>query len=144
MVLPTDEQLRAMARELEDLARERLVRKSEHERRSVERVPFYQVMRLATGRDAKAFTDWSWRVMLSLDVSRRGLGLVSPADSLQVEGSVVVNCLPGQAEQLFIPGRVVRVDETVPGLCMLGIEFEFRSDLLDGVEVTRAVVPESV
>ena len=139
-----DVDLRSVAQKLEDLALERLVRKSEHERRSVVRVPFYQVMRLATGREAKACTDWSWRVILSLDVSRYGLGLVSPADSLQVAESVVVNCLPGQAEQLFMPGRVVRVDEAIPGLCTMGIEFEFRSDLLDGVQVTRAVVPESV
>ncbi len=132
MVPSTDEQLVAVAREVEDIARQRMVQeyKGKPERRSVRRVPFHQVMRLADARETEAGTDSSYRAMLSLDVSRAGVGLVSPMHTLQVGTSVVVNCLPGHTEMMPIPGRVVRVDEVVPGLYSTGIEFLFRSDLL--------------
>ncbi len=129
MVLSTDEQLRAVARELEDIARQRMIQEYEkkRERRSVQRVPFHEVMRLEAG------TDWSCGVMLSLDVSRAGVGLLSPTHVLQVGMSVVVNCLPGHAEMMRIPGRVVRVDEVIPDLYSTGIQFLFRSDLLEAM-----------
>jgi hypothetical protein len=135
MVPSTDEQLVAVAREVEDIARQRMVQEyqKKHERRSVQRVPFHQVMRLADARETEADTDSSCRAMLSLDVSRAGVGLVSPTHTLQVGTSVVVNCLPGHTEMMPIPGRVVRVDEVVPGLYLTGIEFLFRSDLLEAM-----------
>ena len=134
MVLSTDEQLRAMARELEDIARQRMIQEYEkkRERRCVQRVPFHQVMHLADAREA-AGTDSSCGAMLSLDVSRAGVGLLSPTRVLQVGMSVVVNCLPGHAEMMPIPGRVVRVDEVIPDLYSTGIQFLFRSDLLEAM-----------
>lgn len=135
MVLSTDEQLMAVAREVEDIARQRMVQEyqKKHERRSVQRVPFHQVMRLADAGETEAGTDSSCRAMLSLDVSRTGVGLVSPTHTLQVGMSVVVNCLPGHTEMMPIPGRVVRVDEVVPDLYSTGIQFLFRSDLLEAM-----------
>lgn len=136
MVLSTDEQLRAVAREVEDIARQRMVQEYEKKRelRSAQRVPFHQVMLLADARETEAGTDLSCRAMLSLDVSRAGVGLVSPTlHLLQVGMSVVVNCLPGHAEMTPIPGRVVRVDEVIPGLYSAGIQFLFRSDLLEAM-----------
>ena len=129
----TDEQFRAVARELENIARKRLGQEylEKQERRSAQRTPFHQVMRLADEGEAKASTEWTWRPMLSLDVSRDGLGLVSPSDALQAGASVVVNCLPGHVEPMSMPGRVVRVDEVIPGMYATGIQFQFRSQLLE-------------
>lgn len=67
--------------------------------------------------------------MLSLDVSRAGLGLVSATNSFEVGQSVVANCFPGRAEPMCIPGRVVRLEEFIPGLYTTGIEFHVGSDL---------------
>ncbi len=131
MALSTDEQFEAVARELENIARKRLSQECQEKqvRRSAQRTPFHQVMRLADEGEAEASTDWTWRPMLSLDVSRDGLGLVSPSDALRAGTSVVVNCLPGRVEPMSMPGRVVRVDEVLPGMYATGIQFQFRSQL---------------
>ncbi len=133
MVLLTDEQFKAVARELENIARKRLSQEyqEKQERRSAQRTPFHQVMRLANEGEATASTEWTWTPMLSLDVSRDGLGLVSSSKALQVGTSVVVNCLPGYMEPMSMPGRVVRVDEEIPGMYATGIQFQFRSELLE-------------
>ena len=49
MVLSTDEQFRAVARELENIAHQRVAQEyqEKQERRSAQRIPFHQVMRLA-------------------------------------------------------------------------------------------------
>lgn len=133
MVLSTDEQIRAVARELEDIAHQRVAQEyqEKQERRSAQRTPFHQVMRLAGEGEAVARPEWAWTPMLSLDVSRDGLGLVSPSKALPVGMSVVVNCLPGHKEPMSISGRVVRVDEVIPGMYATGIQFQFRSELLE-------------
>ncbi len=82
-------------------------------------------MRLADEDEALAKPEWAWTPMLSLDVSRDGLGLVSPSNALQVGTSVVVNCLPGHMESMTMPARVVRVDEVIPGMYATGIQFQF-------------------
>lgn len=130
MVLLKDELLVQVAGDLVAIAQERLAREHEPERRSAERVPFHQVMCLATTHDAKA--DTNWRAMLSLNVSRGGLGLVSPTNPLQVGVVVVVDCCPSQIKQL-LPGHVVRVNEIIPGLSEMGIQFQFQSELLEGI-----------
>ncbi len=133
MVLSTNDQFMAVARELENIARRRLSQEyqEKQERRSAQRTPFHQVMRLADEGEASASTEWTWRPMLSLDVSRDGLGLVSPTNVLQIGTSVVVNCLPGHMEPMSMPGRVVRMDEVFPGMYATGIRFQFRSELLE-------------
>ena len=128
-MVATEEQIRAVVEELEETARQRLEREPENELRSAKRIPLHQVMRLADAREAEASTDWSWRPMLSLDVSRAGLGLVSANEGFELGRSVVVNCFPGRAEQMCIPGRVVRMEEFIPGLYTTGIEFQFSSEL---------------
>ncbi len=135
MLLSTDEQHMAVDRELEYISRQSMVQEyqKKNERRSVQRVPFHQVMRLADAGETEAGTDSSCRAMLSLDVSRTGVGVVSPMHTLQVGMSVMVNCLPGHAEMMPIPGRVVRVDEVIPDLYSTGIQFLFRSDLLEAM-----------
>ena len=127
MVLSTDEQFRAVARELESIAHQRVAQEyqEKQERRSAQRTPFHQVMRLADEDEALAKPEWAWTPMLSLDVSRDGLGLVSPSNALQVGTSVVVNCLPGHMESMTMPARVVRVDEVIPGMYATGIQFQF-------------------
>ncbi len=132
MARSTDEQFKAVARELENIARKRLGQEDleKPERRTAQRTPFHQVMRLADQGEARASTEWTWKPMLSLDVSREGLGLVSPSDALQAGASGVVNCLPGHMEPMSMPGRVVRVDEVIPGMYATGIQFQFRSQLL--------------
>ena len=133
MAVSTDEQFRMVARELEDIARKRLGQEylEKQERRAAQRTPFHQVMRLADEGEARASTEWTWRPMLSLDVSRDGLGLVSPTNALQIGTSVLVNCLPGHMEPMSMPGRVVRVDEVFPGMYATGIQFQFCSALLE-------------
>ena len=110
------------------VAQERLAQKLEPPRRSA-RVPFHQVMCLATTHDAKVD---NWTATLSLNVSRDGVGLVSPTSALKVGAVVVVDCLPGQIKQL-LPGRVVRVNEIVPGLSEIGVQFQLQSELLEGI-----------
>ncbi len=129
MVLLKDELLVQVAGDLVAIAEERLAQEHEPERRSAERVPFHRVMCLATTHDAKGD---NWRAALSLNVSRGGLGLVSSTDALRVGVFVVVDCLPNQPKHL-LPGRVVRVTEVIPGLCETGIQFQFQSDLLEGI-----------
>ncbi len=135
MVLSTDEQFRAVARELEIIARERLSKEyqEKQERRSAQRIPFHQVMRLADERDARTSAEWTWTPMLSLDVSCDGVGLVSPSNALQYGTAVVVNCIPGYVEPMSMPGRVVRVDELIPGIYATGIQFQFHSALPEAV-----------
>ena len=134
MVLSTDEQYRAVARELENIAHQRVAQEyqEKQERRSAQRIPFHQVMRLADEGEAIVRPEVAWTPMLALDVSRYGLGLVSHWKALPVGMSVVVNCLPGHKEPMSIPGRVVRADEVIPGLYATGIQFQF------GLEVPQA------
>ena len=131
MVMSTDEQFKAVARELEHTARKRLGQEylEKPERRAEQRTPFHQVMRLAEKGEAEAHPDWAWTPMLSLDVSRGGLGLVAASDALRVGTSVVVHCLPGREEPMAMPGCVVRVDEVIPEMYATGIQFQYRSEL---------------
>ncbi len=133
MVPSTVEQFRAMARDLEHIARQRVAQENQkkQERRSAQRTPFHQVMRLADEDEAIANTEWAWTPMLALDLSREGLGLVAPSNALQVGTSVVINCFPGYTEPMTMPGNVVRVDEVIPGMYATGIQFQFRSELLE-------------
>lgn len=135
MGVSTDEQFRTVARELEVIARKRLGKEylQTQERRAAQRTPFHQVMRLEDEAEAKTRPEWAWTPMLSLDVSRDGYGLVSPSNALRVGTSVVVNCLPGHMEPMFMPGRVVRVDEVIPGMYATGIQFQFRSEFLEAM-----------
>lgn len=135
MTLSTDDPLRAVVRELENIARERLSQEyqEKQERRSAQRIPFHQVMRLADERDARTSAEWTWTPMLSLDVSCDGVGLVSPPNALQCGTAVVVSCIPGYVGPMSMPGRVVRVDELIPGIYATGIRFLFHSALLEAV-----------
>ena len=131
MVLSTDERFKAVARELERIAHQRVAQEyqEKQERRSAQRTPFHQVMRLAHEGEAITKPEWAWTPMLSLDVSRDGLGLLSHSKTLPVGISVLVNCLPGHDEPMIMPGRVVRVDEVIPFMYATGIQFQFRSEL---------------
>lgn len=129
MVLLKDEILAQVAEDLVAIAQERLAKKNDPDRQSAARVPFHQVMCLATTQDAKVD---NWTATLSLNVSRGGLGLVSPTSALKVGAVVVVDCLPSQIKQL-LPGRVVRVNEIIPGLSEIGVQFQLQSELLEGI-----------
>ena len=130
MGVAVDEKFRAVARELEDIARKRLNQqyREKQERRAAHRIPFHHMVPLAEWDEARPSSEWTWRPIMSWDVSRDGLGLVSPSKKLQVDTLVVVHCLTARRMPMVIPGRVVRVHEVIPGLYATGIQFQFRSE----------------
>ncbi len=136
MAVLTTAQLRALSHTLEEIARKRVVHTLHNEQRAAPRLPFRQVMRVC-GFQQEEMTV-KWQPMLSLDVSRLGLGLISASYRLAVGTDVIVDCVPGSQKQICIPGRVVRVDSPIDNVWSAGIQFEFRSDLLEKIENMQA------
>jgi len=130
--LPDAEQLRHLAETLDNIARAKLFKKFERDRRASERIPFVGEVLIANVRDAKAGANWLQ--MLSLNISSQGMSVISSSPPFSVGMSLIVDFISEEKKHFLMPGRVVRVSQPVPDLWEIGIQFQLRADLLEGVK----------
>ncbi len=127
----TPSKLRALGATLEKIAQARLSEALRDDRRAARRIPLRQII-CVFPVDGGIQTD-DWIPLMSFDVSAIGIGACGPPPGLAVGTTVVVDCVPHRNEEIYIPARVMRAQEQVPGLMDLGLQFEFQPAILHGV-----------